>query len=58
MLWHSHVFFETLSDEFHSILSFNRIVEGIFIKFSEDLEIKGKENSFESCIRVQGDLRQ
>ena len=56
--WNSHVFFEAFPDEFHNILSFNQIVKGIFIKFSEDVEIKGKANIFEYCIRVQGDLRQ
>lgn len=56
--WNSHVCFEAFPDEFRNILSFNQIVEGIFIKFSEDIEMKGKANIFEYCIRVQGDLRQ
>lgn len=53
VLWNSHIF-EALPDEFHSILSFDQI-EGIFIKFPEDVKIKGKANTFEYCIRVQGD---
>lgn len=57
MLWNSHIIFEALPYEFHSILSFDQTVEGICIKFSEDVNIKGKENAFKYCVKVQGDLR-
>lgn len=45
MLWNSHIF-EAVPDECHNILSFDQIVEGIFIKFSEDVKIKRESKYF------------
>lgn len=54
MLWNSQIF-EALPDELHSILSFDQL--GIFIKFSEDIKLKGTVNSFTYFIRIQENLR-
>lgn len=55
VLWNSHIF-GALPDEFHNILSFDQIAEGIFFKFSENIKIKGKANTFGYCISVQGGI--